>query len=1386
MRIPLFGHDIRHFLAIVLLSGGSLTVAYSAVAQSARLATFEEADKTYFALSLTPQDQPPAEVARTIAVLVDTSASQAGRFREESLSALVGFFNGLGVEDRVQVFAVDLDAVPLTPSYVPPKSAEVEQAFAQLRARAPLGSTDMDRVIRAAAVSLGNAKPATRRIVYIGDGMSKADLLDKQDFRKLVEGLVRDRVSISSLAVGPQCNVELLATLANHTGGNVVIQHEGLSPQQAGDLVAKSTRGSVLWPINVHFPEEVSEWYPALFPPLRTDRDTILVGTLQREQQLPLTVEFQAEGSNLEQAWSVTVEPSNPDFSYLVKLTELARRDYGLTLPTAGSEALREVRRVLISGADGLSKLGQRALLAGDLESAQTLAEAALESDPGNPQADAIRDAVQRQTDSQPETKFMQFNGTLTDGEVVLESPADQPLFLSGETVVPGSISTGPAAPVVIMDGVFGDAPQSFYDENGRLLDSVEQRRRAREGLLRVEVRNGIASSRGLMSADPEGAVSDLKLLLETVRRADDVSADVRAQLGDQIESAVRAGLRQGLEKSRRDAELAENQAQARDRLRIANALERRESRIRQILDRYNALIDEGRFVEAEEAAFEAEKLDPTNVVTQAAISAARYEGRLNEVARVVDLAERGLWTALNSVDVAAIPFSDNPSLVYPPAEVWEELTIKREKYKAFDLAKPGSAEEKIFRELDRETEFEFIDTTLRDAVDIIKEKHNNINIVIDEAALELAGIDTETTINQSLSGVTLRSALRLVLKGLELTYVVDDEVLMITTVEEAEQQLVTKVYPVGDLVLPLQLTGGGFGGVGGVGGGALGGALNGGGLGGGGGFGGGGGGLGGGGFGGGGLGGGGFGGGGGFFAVEDEVSKDLPQTYSLVHASGDANAKANGEDIKLGMAGKSKTQTWQDYFREQTRLPEEERVSDKDVRTTVSQLVNSKQFAETIALLQAALANGFAQQWMYEALGLSLQATDAPRADLERALMSAIDLAQNMDEVYFVATYMARIGLEARALTVLEQVAEANPARPEPYAVALQLAKRIDDTNAIRWACLGICRHEWPANQKHIAADGLRTAKATLMEMQRDGRSAEAAEFRQQLNEALVRDCKIDVEWTGDADIDILVQEPTGDVCCLRNPRTTAGGVLIGDASSISAGKSAEAITESYACPVGFSGEYKLLVRPVWGKVAAGKVNVKVVTHAGTEGEEVIARSVELGDEPSMVVFQLHQGRRTEPLDDQIVKNATIKQIAVNRAILAQQIETGSQDTLRDLAFDRAVASNLGVFVPRLRPAVGFRPVITPLPEGLQLTARAVVTADRRYVRISPQPSFSGVTRVETFNFVTGQGGVQPPPDGGGGGGTGGGVGGGVGGGGVGGGTGGGVGGGVGGAGGF
>ena len=52
------------------------------------------------------------------------------------------------------------------------------------------------------------------------------------------------------------------------------------------------------------------------------------------------------------------------------------------------------------------------------------------------------------------------------------------------------------------------------------------------------------------------------------------------------------------------------------------------------------------------------------------------------------------------------------------------------------------------------------------------------------------------------------------------------------------------------------------------------------------------------------------------------------------------------------------------------------------------------------------------------------------------------------------------------------------------------------------------------------------------------------------------------------------------------------------------------------------------------------------------------------------------------------------------------------------------------------VRSRVGFQPVITMLPQGASLSASAVVSGDRRYVRIGLTPFFSTIGNVDTFNF--------------------------------------------------
>jgi len=48
----------------------------------------------------------------------------------------------------------------------------------------------------------------------------------------------------------------------------------------------------------------------------------------------------------------------------------------------------------------------------------------------------------------------------------------------------------------------------------------------------------------------------------------------------------------------------------------------------------------------------------------------------------------------------------------------------------------------------------------------------------------------------------------------------------------------------------------------------------------------------------------------------------------------------------------------------------------------------------------------------------------------------------------------------------------------------------------------------------------------------------------------------------------------------------------------------------------------------------------------------------------------------------------------------------------------------------------VGYQPYITWLPQGASLRTSAIISRDRRYVRIGVNPYFSGIGAVRTFNF--------------------------------------------------
>jgi hypothetical protein len=109
----------------------------------------------------------------------------------------------------------------------------------------------------------------------------------------------------------------------------------------------------------------------------------------------------------------------------------------------------------------------------------------------------------------------------------------------------------------------------------------------------------------------------------------------------------------------------------------------------------------------------------------------------------------------------------------------------------------PGNARrramQRILTKLEDETVLEFNEAPLSEVVDFLKSAQE-IPIVINKAALDDVGLGTDTPVTISISGVSLRSALDLMLESLDLDFTIRHEVLMITTPEDAENHLDTRV----------------------------------------------------------------------------------------------------------------------------------------------------------------------------------------------------------------------------------------------------------------------------------------------------------------------------------------------------------------------------------------------------------------------------------------------------------------------------------------------------------------------------------------------------------------------------------------------------------------
>jgi hypothetical protein len=138
-------------------------------------------------------------------------------------------------------------------------------------------------------------------------------------------------------------------------------------------------------------------------------------------------------------------------------------------------------------------------------------------------------------------------------------------------------------------------------------------------------------------------------------------------------------------------------------------------------------------------------------------------------------------------------------STVERPEKKEREATAGKAGLAVEFLPRPTRDEEKIIAALQQPTTLEFLDLPLEDGLTFLKEYHN-VPIYFEKSAFKEAEVSLESNVTLKIHGVRLESALNLILQPLLLDYLVEDDVLKITSKKAAQKKLITRTYPVADL----------------------------------------------------------------------------------------------------------------------------------------------------------------------------------------------------------------------------------------------------------------------------------------------------------------------------------------------------------------------------------------------------------------------------------------------------------------------------------------------------------------------------------------------------------------------------------------------------------
>ncbi len=333
----------------------------------------------------------------------------------------------------------------------------------------------------------------------------------------------------------------------------------------------------------------------------------------------------------------------------------------------------------------------------------------------------------------------------------------------------------------------------------------------------------------------------------------------------------------------------------------------------------------------------------------------------------------------------------------------------------------------------------------------------------------------------------------------------------------------------------------------------------------------------------------------------------------------------------------------WKDYYRTHDE-------SSEQLKETVTLLNRSQKYQEVYEALLGYLThrNSNREPWMYEAMALAIEMNKGKPEDVKKTLGYAADMAfktGNPNDLVSVADLLFLHKTYERVGPLLDMAAEKVPHRSEPLIMSINLARATRDPKRMGDAVQRLLELGWPGDDDRFRLEARQQAESLAKRLREDGRDDEAEALMARLPEAEARDLFLRLTWVGDADLDLVVEEPLGATARYQTPRTVFGGSILKNGY----GTHPE---EVYVCPRAFDGDYTIRVETIAvdPKTPVMQATLEAILHEGAPDEQKQVRTIKLGPAATPVVISLKGGRRKTTLPYVVPTQQSIKDAATRK----------------------------------------------------------------------------------------------------------------------------------------